>query len=140
MATAKSASRQPSKDAPIRKESQSILDTLLKDTPSVVFVSVSTVDGNSFAHASSRKEIDSQRLAAITSSLLALSETLSHETLKGKCSYNAISTDFGSIITVRVPSKRNIFTLSLCADKSENMAMAMRTAFDTADKLSGVLS
>lgn len=116
-----------------------ILDEVIQSAPSSVFASLSTVDGNSFAHASTRENIVSNRIAAMTSSLLALSETLSKEALQGECSYNAVSTNYGSIVTVRVPTKAKLHTLAFCADLSDNMAMAMRLAFDTADKLAKVI-
>lgn len=123
----------------IQDECQSILDSVLGDNQSVVFAALSTVDGNSFAYAGTNEEIVDNRIAAMTSSLLALSESLSKEALKGMCSYNAVSTNYGSIVTVRVPTKRKLHALSLCTDKSDNMAMAMRLSFDTADKLAHVI-
>lgn len=125
------------KDARIK--GQKILDSVVQTAPSAVFISLSTVDGNSFAHAGTRDNIVPQRIAAMTSSLLSLSEALSKEVQQGNCSYNAIATDFGSIVTVRVPTRSKTYALSLCADTSDNMAMVMRLAFDTADKLAGAL-
>lgn len=122
-----------------RKKCQIFLENLIGEYSSVVYVSLSTVDGNPFAQASTREEISTDRVAAMTSSLLSLSETLSNETLQGKCSYNAISTNFGSIVTVRVPTAKKLHTLSMCADLSENMAMIMRLAFDTSEKIAKLL-
>ena len=133
--TAKSAKKLDS----IQHDCQSMLDTVLTDNSSVVFAALSTVDGNSFAFASTREDIIDNRIAAMTSSLLALSESLSKEALKGMCSYNAISSNYGSVVTVRVPTKRKLHALSLCTDTTDNMAMAMRLSFDTADKLAQLI-
>lgn len=138
-AQASSAKKNTSKLQVIQRECQILLDQVLADNNAVVFVALSTVDGNSFAFASSNEDIVDNRIAAMTSSLLALSESLSKESLRGTCSYNAVSTEFGSIVTVRVPTKRKLHTLSLCTDTSENMAMSMRLSFDTADKLAQVI-
>lgn len=124
--------------AAVQKKCQEILEAAMSSNSSVVFAALSTVDGNSFAHASNRQEVVASRIAAMSSSLLALSESLSKESLDGMCSYNAISTNYGSIVTVRVPTPRRLHALSLCTDTSENMAMAMRLSFDTAEKLAKV--
>lgn len=121
------------------KYCQKMLERALNDNPAVIFAALSTVDGNSFAFTSARDDIAASRIAAMTSSLLSLSESLSKEAVKGECVYNAISTDYGSIVTVRVPTSEKLHTLSLCADTSDNMAMVMRLSFDTAEKLAQII-
>jgi len=123
----------------VKKYCQILLERALNENPAVIFAAVSTVDGISFAFASAREDIAASRIAAMTSSLLSLSESLSKEAVKGECAYNAISTDFGSIVTVRVPTPEKLHTLSLCADSSDNMAMVMRLSFDTAEKLAQII-
>lgn len=126
-------------DVSQQNDCQTLLDEIVREDSSAVFVCLSTVDGNSYAHSGSRDDIKPERIAAMTSSLLSLSETLSNEASQGKCAYNAISTEFGSIVTVRVVTKARLHVLSLCADLSTNMAMVMRLAFDTSEKLAKIL-
>lgn len=122
-----------------QRDCQLLLEKLLSEDSSAVFACLSTVDGNDYAHALSRNDIKPERLAAITSSLLSLSETLSKESARGQCFYNVISTEFGCIVTVRVMSKDRLHIFSLCADLSANMAMVLRLAIDTSNKLAKIL-
>lgn len=118
---------------------QALIEKMVHETSSVVFAALSTVDGNSFAFKSKNEAIIDSRIAAMTSSLLALSESLSKEGLNGQCSYNTISTDYGSIVTVRVPTDKKLHTFSLCTDRTDSMAMSMRLSFDTAEKLAQII-
>lgn len=97
------------------------------------FASVATVDGRSYAHSNAAShEANAQRTAAIMSSLMGLTESFSQESLGNKALYSSITTEFGSIVMVRIPSKAKLHTLCLCADATENLAMTIRCALDTA--------
>lgn len=125
--------------AATRIKCQAVLATLAQRKPALIFASLSTVDGRSYASAHGRGEFSPQRIAAITSSLLALSESFAKEAAQGRCSYAAVSTDHGSIVIVRVPSKKRQHALSICADLSDNMAMSLRTTLDAAETLAQIL-
>ena len=128
--------RDTAPDMTIRMACQDILSTLLQDAHATRFASLATVDGRSFAHASSSlSTTDAQRSAAITSSLMGLIESFSRESLDCGARYNSIATDKGSIVIVRVPSRARLHTLCVCADASANLAMTIRAALDTAQKL-----
>lgn len=114
---------------------QSTLEGQLGGNASCVFASVTTLDGRSVAFITANESIRGTRIAAMGCSLMSLSEAFGREVLQSQCSYNVISTSQGSIVTVRVPSEAHQFALSVCVDRSENMAMALRMTLDTASAL-----
>lgn len=123
-----------------RMECQSALATLLEHTPAVHFASVATVDGRSYAHANApARDANPQRSAAIMSSLMGLIESFSKEALNSRALYSSIATEHGSIVMVRIPSQAKAHTLCLCADATENLAMTIRAALDTATLLAAKL-
>ncbi|GAA4791684.1 hypothetical protein GCM10023307_16230 [Lysobacter hankyongensis] len=116
-----------------RMECQSALASLLERTPAILFASVATVDGRSYAHANATTHsANAQRSAAIMSSLMGLIESFSKEALNSRALYNSIATEHGSIVMVRIPSRTQRHVLCVCADATENLAMTIRTALDTA--------
>lgn len=113
-----------------------MIASLVEKAPALRFASVALVDGRSFAHANSAShDADPQRSAALMSSLLGLIESFSREALGSKALYNSTSTEHGSIVMVRVPTRAQMHTLCICADASDNLAMTIRTALDTAAQL-----
>lgn len=120
----------------LRMECQTILSTLVEAMPAIQFASLATVDGRSFAHANApMHEANPQRSAALMSSLLGLVESFSREALKSNALYNSTATEHGSIVIVRVPSAAKMHALCLCSDTSDNLAMTIRAALDTAAQL-----
>ena len=125
--------KEPIVDMQTRMECQNMLAALLERTPAIRFASMATVDGRSYAHSNAiAQEANAQRSAAIMSSLMALTESFSREALGSQAHYSSIATDYGSIVMVRVPSKAKLHTLCVCADATENLAMTIRCALDTA--------
>lgn len=120
-----------------REACVSLLRGLIAQSPAVVFASLSAVDGRLVAAASgpTRSDVDPQRVSALTSSLLALSESFAREVRGGRCSHATVSMEVGSVVTVRVPTSRQLHVLSVCADQSANLAMALRWTLDTAKKI-----
>ncbi len=101
---------------------------------------MATVDGRAFAHAQADgQNLDAARGGAIASSLLALAEAFSRETLRGHVQYNSIATDRGTIVVVRVPSRARAHALSVWADRSELFAVTLRFALDTAAQLAATI-
>lgn len=136
----------PTQDAPLhpqmrhRLACQNTLADLVSRTPSIVFASLATVDGRSFAHANAAgSDTDAARAAAIMSSLMGLIESFSRESLDSRALYNSIATEHGSIVLVRVPSKAKHHTLCVCADASDILATTIRIALDTASRLAAVI-
>lgn len=116
-----------------RMECQNALAALLERMPAIRFASVATVDGRNYAHANAAtQDTNAQRSAAIMSSLMGLIESFGREALNSRALYSSIATEHGNIAMVRVPSKAGMHTLCICADSTENLAMIIRTALDTA--------
>lgn len=129
-----------SRDPVVAQHCEALLATLLADAHGVLGAVMASVDGHAFAKSfQAGHEQEATRIAAICSSVLALSESFSHETLQGKVSFNCVSTSHGSIMTVRIPSRQNVFVLCVWADKSDNFAMALRFTLDAAHKLAALV-
>lgn len=123
-----------------KMQCQTVLACLVDKSTSIRFASVALVDGRSFAHANSAtQDADPQRSAALMSSLLGLVESFSREALGSKALYNSTATEHGSIVMVRVPTRAQLHILCICADASDNLAMTIRTALDTAAQLALLL-
>lgn len=120
-----------------REACGALLTGLIAQSPAIVFASLSSVDGRlvAAASASTRSDVDPQRVSALTSSLLALSESFAREVRGGRCTHATVSMEAGSVVTVRVPTVRQLHVLSVCTDQSANLAMALRWTLDTAKKI-----
>lgn len=117
-----------------------VLRARLEANPGVLATVVGTADGRAFAHASQPSQgIEAPRIAAIATSLLALSESFSKETLNSVTQYNSIATEHGTIVVVRIPSRARAHVLCLWADQSENFAMTLRFALDGAAQLAALI-
>ena len=129
-----------SKNPIIASRCEELLSDLLTEAQGMLGAVMASVDGHAFAKSFQRgHEKEATRIAAIASSVLALAESSSHETLSGKVGFNCVSTNHGSIMTVRVPSRENIFVLCVWADKSDNFATALRFTLDAAHKLAALV-
>ncbi len=122
-----------------RADCQRRLQSLLAKSTSLKFACLCTVDGRPWAFQRRDEGADAPRLSAVTSSMLALCETFAREAQRGRCMYNVMSADNGVVVTVRVPCRSARFALSVGADASETVAMALRFALDAASDLAGVL-
>ena len=117
-----------------------LLESLLRANPGTLAAVIGTADGRAFAHASQPgQQVEAPRVAAVASSLLALSESFSGEALGSRTEYNSIATPRGTIVIVRVPTRARAHVLCLWADKSENFAMTLRTALDGAAQTAALI-
>ncbi len=125
---------------PTSSACSAVLERRLQSSPGVLHAVLATADGRALAHAL-RSNVDAvpARISAIASSLLALGESFTRETLKSPASYTSIASEQGSIVIVRVPSSTGAYTLCLSADRSETFAMALRFALDAASELAAVI-
>ena len=123
----------------IRLNCQRELDSLVQRSSALTFACLATIDGRNFACATTSPAISCERISAMTSSLLALSESLAKEALRSRCSYTALSIEHGSIILVHIPTKARTFTLATSGDQSENIATMLRKTLDTAKSLAEII-
>lgn len=117
-----------------------VLRSRLDGNSGVLGAVMATLDGRAFAHAF-RPGVDMQapRIAAVSSSLLALSESFSKEALGSAAKYNSTVTEQGNIITVRVGGHVKQYILCVWTEDSENFAMALRFSLDSAKELASVV-
>lgn len=118
----------------------SVLASQIRANAGVLAAVVGTADGRAYAHACKPGQtIEAPRVAAIATSLLALSESFSKEALRSRAEYNSIATQHGTIVVVRVPSQAKAHVLCLWADQSENFAMTLRLALDSAARVAELI-
>lgn len=111
------------------------LHALMQKSPAVRFACLSLADGRPFAFVGVASGKQAPRIAAITASFLALSESFAREGDNGRCTHTTISSDGGTIIVMKVPARTRGMALSISADRSENLAMVLRRTLDTAEFL-----
>ena len=123
----------------LRSQCQAFLDELIAASPSLQMACLGTVDGRLFAYAGRRAGAEPQHHSALTSSLLALSESLVKDTLRSRCTYTVVAAEHGAIVTVRVPSRSRSFALSVGADSTVVLAVTLRAALDASDALARMI-
>jgi hypothetical protein len=120
-------------------ECQELLDRHCASSTHTLFVCLGAVDGRLLSIAGKPDRAAAQRIAAVSSSLLALGESFAREALKSSADYGVVSARHGSIVTVRIPSESAHYALSLAADKTETVALALRNALDLSHALGKIL-
>ncbi|MGH8492162.1 MAG: roadblock/LC7 domain-containing protein [Moraxellaceae bacterium] len=123
----------------LRAQCEAELRRLLEKHPSIFFISLASVDGRSYVHVQGATQSDAQRIAAMTSSLLGLSESYARETSQSRCRYSVVAMESGSVVTVRIPTKNLRFALAIGASDMENLATILRAALDGASTLAALL-
>lgn len=118
---------------------ESELKRLLEKHPSIFFITLASVDGRSYAHVNGASQSDPQRIAAMTSSLLGLSESYAREASASRCRYSVVAMENGSVVTVRIPTRSLRFALAIGATDMENLATVLRAALDGAAALAKIL-
>lgn len=111
------------------------LEQLLSDCSGSVAALVVTDDGFVVAQVI-RREMAVQSLAAITSSLMGLSESMVQETAQQSCRNVIIEAEEGNIVTLRINSTR---VLTAIASRSASLGMLLSSAKTCAEALAIVL-
>jgi uncharacterized protein len=95
---------------------QGTLETLVTQTPGVDTAAVVTGDGFEVASVL-REHVSVEKLAAMVSSLLALSEAVTSEMGMQRCQYVIVDTESGALLTLRVPTRsQDLLMCALCGD------------------------
>ena len=115
------------------------LQAFLASSPAIQLISLSYVDGRPIATAGQAPAHSVERVAAMASSFLALSETFAKEAAHGRCDYATITSSLGVVVAVRVPSPKQLFVLCAVASRNDNLAMVLRRTLDCAESLASVL-
>jgi predicted regulator of Ras-like GTPase activity (Roadblock/LC7/MglB family) len=122
-----------------RKRCKEILQISMTGAPAAEFFCLGLTDGRVWAY-QGPDALDPVRLAAMSTSALALNEAYAKELRFGHLRYGVSALESGSIVSVRVPSSPSVFALSCGFAASETVAMALRTSLDTADRLAEVIN
>jgi len=95
---------------------QGALEALVSQTPGVDTAAVVTGDGFEVA-AVLREHVSVEKLAAMVSSLLALSEAVTSEMGLKRCQYVIVDTESGALVTLRIPTRsHDLLMCVLCGD------------------------
>ena len=107
------------------------LKDLISSVDSIYAVVLSSIDGHPIAH-QAQENFEDSKLAAMTSSCLALGEKIAMEANQNGCDFVIIQNQDGFLALKRVGRKLVLTTL---ADKSINMGMLLSATRQAADKL-----
>mgnify|MGYP003591613949 CR=1 FL=1 len=92
------------------------LENLVFETSGVESAAIVTGDGFEIASIL-RNGISVEKLAAMVSSLLALSEAVASEMGKDRCQYVIVDTESGALVTLRIPANgHDLLMCVLCGD------------------------
>lgn len=115
------------------------VDRLVREQPDVLGAVVCTTDGKLFA-ASLRRESLGSRLAAITSSLVALSETAAQELELGGAGQVSVVGAVGQMVAMRVPMTRDLLVVATYASRHMNLTMLMTLTSHCARTVGGIIN
>jgi len=110
------------------------LGEFLKQCQGAYGVIVSSIDGNMVIHQISR-EIPVERLANMTSSLLALGETIARESLQRLCRFVILENSDGRVVCLRI---NRVLMLTCITSKRSNLGMVLNIGQRIADGLARV--
>jgi predicted regulator of Ras-like GTPase activity (Roadblock/LC7/MglB family) len=118
---------------------QACIDALVEEHTDIAGALVSTVDG--FAVASRvTPTVAAERLAAMTSSLVALAEAISHEGQAGECRDVVIDASVGRVLLMDVPQPGHKLLLTVLCHTSATLGQVLWAARhcrrDMSDRLS----
>lgn len=112
----------------------SVFNEMMESCHGITGLLISTVDGHAVT-SSFREPMQDNRLAAMTSSMLALAESLSKEANQNLCKYIIVQNSEGMIVTQRFGKS---LVLTAIADQSTNLGMLHSVTRVGATKLSAV--
>lgn len=120
--------------ASFKTRCETMLQACLNVQGDVDVLSVSSVDGRNVACVQ-RGNLQPARIAALSATLMSVSESLAKEVAGGGVDHALLSLRQGVVVSRRLNDRTGIFTLSLIGRGSINLALALRTAIDVSDAL-----
>ena len=119
----------------LASDAQALLDQelhgLLENGTGIYAVFFSTIDGHAVAHAT-QAQLPESKFAAMTSSLIALGESVAHEGNQRACQYVVIVNSDGIVATRRCGK---YYVLSILARKDTNLGMVLSSTRATIDHI-----
>ena len=121
-------------DPHLRQACRQQIETLVQQTLGVV--SASVVSGDGFEVASLlRDDISGDKLAAMASSLLALSEAVVQELRMNSCRNIIIESDRGHVVALRIPASEHELLLCVLCNDSASLGAVLFAARSTAQDI-----
>ncbi|NUO75363.1 roadblock/LC7 domain-containing protein [Lysobacter sp. 5GHs7-4] len=118
----------------LRLPCRDMLEVLVSQTLGVDSAAVVTGDGFEVA-AVLREGVAGERLAAMVSSLLALSEAVALELRMSGCRNVIVETETGAVVTLRVPVSGHELLMSVLCSDAASLGSVLYAARDTARAL-----
>ena len=104
-------------------QARSNIRNYMQSCKGIYGVIISTVDGNEVIHIV-EKEIPTDRLAVMNSSMLALAETLAKESSQRLCKFVILENSDGRIVSLRV---NDTLLLTCVSNKDSNLGIVLNT-------------
>lgn len=116
------------------EQGQQLLDGFLQRCEGAYGVIVSSIDGNPVVH-QTNETLPVARLANMTSSLLALGETIARESLQKLCRFVILENQDGRVVCLRI---NRVLMLTCITGKQSNLGMVLNIGQKTSEGLSEV--
>lgn len=114
------------------------IDSAVRDLhqriPAAIGCVIATVDGRLVSHVVDN-EADPQRIAAMIGSMVALGETIGREVRIDRSQYVVVNALNGTLLTQRVPSRKELFVVSTLARPTTNLGILLHETRSTADTI-----
>ncbi|MCP5425160.1 MAG: roadblock/LC7 domain-containing protein [Gammaproteobacteria bacterium] len=116
-------------------QSEQKLAELIRVCPGAYGAIISTIDGHNILH-SLKRDIPFNKISTMTSSLLALGESISRESEQRLCQFVILENSNGRVVSLRI----NDFLMLTCiSTKDSNLGMLLSAGRNTADALNELL-
>lgn len=129
---------QTARDRLPRAICEGALTKLCMGNTSIGFALISTRDAHVVSHRA-QTCMDSRRLAAMTSSILAICESLSNEFDGGSCLSVSLTMSEYTCVIARIPAEQHSIALAIGVRGEVLLARARRLTLDTADRIAASL-
>ncbi|KGI77490.1 roadblock/LC7 domain-containing protein [Oleiagrimonas soli] len=122
-----------------RTDLQHHLDALGKDLVGIRSAVVASVDGFAIAHASV-SQVSEEKLAAMTSSMLALASAIGRELAMGRLQTLMLDADIGKVLMLTIDTPREPLLLMVACSQKSVMGKVLWAARECAKEISATLS
>jgi predicted regulator of Ras-like GTPase activity (Roadblock/LC7/MglB family) len=114
-----------------RRVCEETLTRVMERTQGAYGAVLATIDGHAVLSVTHR-DLPSDRIAAMTSSLLALGETIAREAQQRQCKFVIVENSDGYVVTLRITAK---LTLSTFSGNEANLGMLLSASRNAAESI-----
>ncbi|MGO4700795.1 roadblock/LC7 domain-containing protein [Dyella sp. 2RAB6] len=118
---------------------ESVLAELCAGNPDIGFAVISTKDARVVSHRA-HAQIDPSRLAAMTSSIIAICESLSQEFDGGSCQSVSLTMSEYTCVIAHIPAAKHPLALAIGMRAQVLLARARRLTLDVAERVAASLN